>query len=105
MIDLDKWGLSLAVFLPLVGALLIAVTPKTREDVIHFLSGLFTGLPLAIVIGVALTFDYHSGAMQFQVDASWIPSIGARYHVGIDGIALAMFVLTFLVTFLCFVYS
>ena len=43
--------------------------------------------------------------MQYEVDASWIPTIGARFHMGIDGISLPLFVLTFLISFLCVIYS
>jgi NADH-quinone oxidoreductase subunit M len=33
------------------------------------------------------------------------PIIGARYHVGIDGISLPLYVLTFLLSFLCAIYT
>ena len=36
---------------------------------------------------------------------SWIPAIGVRYHVGIDGISLPLYVLTFLLSFLCAIYT
>jgi NADH-quinone oxidoreductase subunit M len=52
-----------------------------------------------------MRFDFGSGAMQFDVDASWIPTIGARFHMGLDGISIPLFLLTFLVSFLCVIYS
>jgi NADH-quinone oxidoreductase subunit M len=101
------WAVSLAVFLPLVGAAVLTVLPKewASTNRPHVVAGLFTAAPLAIVIWMAAQFDYHSGRMQFVVDASWIPTIGARYHVGVDGISFGLFLLTFLVTFLCVIYS
>jgi NADH-quinone oxidoreductase subunit M len=39
------------------------------------------------------------------LDVSWIPVIGARYHVGIDGISLPLFELTLGLSFLCAIYS
>ena len=36
-----------------------------------------------------------SMAFQFVENVDWIPSIGARYHLGIDGISLNLVVLTF----------
>jgi len=103
----ETWAVSAAVFLPLVGALVILALPKAvaRERLVFFLAGLFSGLPFIVAVGIALRFAYGSGAMQFEVNASWIPTIGARYHIGLDGISLPLFVLTFLVTFLCVVYS
>src|SRR4030081_3398260 len=102
---LAQWGLTLAVFLPIVGAALIAFTPKEQERTIQFLSLAFTFLPL--VVGVLLLRVYHIGmpGMQLETNRTWIPSIGANYHVGIDGISLPLLELTLLVTFLCAIYS
>ncbi|MGH2703963.1 MAG: complex I subunit 4 family protein [Actinomycetota bacterium] len=102
---LENWGLTFSVFLPALGAALIAITPKAREDAVKLLALLFTGLPLAI--GVALLGPYQLGetGLQLQTNVDWIPSIGARYHIGIDGISLPMLELTLLVTFLCVIYT
>jgi NADH-quinone oxidoreductase subunit M len=107
MIDLHTWGVSLAVFLPLLGALVLMVLPKelARGNIPHLVAGVFTVIPLLLGIAMATSFDYHSGAMQFEVNASWIPTIGARYHVGVDGISFGLFLLTFLITVLCIIYS
>jgi NADH-quinone oxidoreductase subunit M len=43
--------------------------------------------------------------LQFEVNTEWIPVIGARYHVGIDGISLPLYVLTLALSFLCAIYS
>jgi len=101
------WSVSTAVFLPLVGAILIFALPKTvmKDGAVYFISMVTSGLSLLISIWIAINFHFHSGGMQFQVNASWIPTIGARYHVGIDGISLPLFVLTFLITMLCTIYS
>jgi NADH-quinone oxidoreductase subunit M len=104
---IDTWGLSAAVFLPLVGAIVIMAVPKSiaRNNTVFFLAGIFTGLPLIVVIGLLMKFHFGAAGMQFQVDATWIPTIGARYHIGIDGISLPLFALTYLVSFLCVIYS
>jgi NADH-quinone oxidoreductase subunit M len=103
---IETWGLSAAVFLPLLGAIVIMAVPRSaRDSFVYFLAGVFSGLPLIVAVDVALRFHYGSSRMQFEVNNSWIPSVGARYHLGIDGISLALFVLTFLITFLCVVYS
>jgi NADH-quinone oxidoreductase subunit M len=101
---LETWGLTAAVFLPVVGAGIIALTPKENEKAIKFFSLVFSGLPLLLGILLIGPFTRGSG-MRLQVNAPWIPSINARYHVGIDGISLPLLELTFLVTFLCMVYS
>ncbi len=107
MTGLETWGLPVAVFLPLAGALVISTLPRTvaSERLVQFLATLGTGLPFIVVVALAMRFSFSSGGMQFQVDTSWIPTIGARFHMGLDGISLALFLLTFLVSFLCVIYS
>jgi len=104
---LETWGLTAAVFLPVVGAGIIALTPKRNEKAIKFFSLVFSGLPLLLGILLIGPFSGHRGGsgMRLQVNAPWIPSINARYHVGIDGISLPLLELTLLVTFLCMIYS
>ena len=81
--NLQTWGVSLAVFLPLVGAMVLTALPKEwgATNRAHFVAGIFTAAPLAIVALMATQFNYHSGRMQFEVNASWIPTIGARYPI------------------------
>ena len=106
MSTFDTWALSLAVFVPLVGALLITVVPKAQEQAIRFAAVAASGISLIVSIIVLARFDYgDTQRLQFVVDKSWIETIGARYHLGVDGISLPMLALTTLLTFLCVVYS
>ena len=103
---LNNWGISLMVFLPLVGVLAMLVVPKARESY-HKLVALGASLVVGL-IGILLmtNFDYDAGGkLQFVVDKSWIPIINSRYIVGIDGISLPMIALTLLVVPLCIIYS
>ncbi|MGW5681630.1 complex I subunit 4 family protein [Nonomuraea sp. NPDC003754] len=64
-----------------------------------------SGLTLALAVMLAATFAYGQAARpQFTVDLPWIPGLGLRFHLGVDGISLSLVVLTALLTFLCFVY-
>src|SRR3989442_400437 len=103
----DTWALSLGVFVPLVGALLITVIPKAKEPVVKAIAVGASGVSLVVSIIVLARFNFGAATrtFQFKVDRSWIETIGARYHLGVDGIGLPLFVLTTLLTFLCVVYS
>jgi NADH-quinone oxidoreductase subunit M len=103
---LNSWGLSLAVFLPLIGSLIMLLIPKAREGA-HKVIALATSLVVGLLGVLLLTnFDYdQSGTLQFVVDKSWIPLINSRYIVGMDGISLPMIALTLLVVPLCIIYS
>ncbi|HEY3208590.1 MAG TPA: proton-conducting transporter membrane subunit, partial [Actinomycetota bacterium] len=102
----DQWAVTLAVFLPTVGALVIAVIPGTMDRLIRGLGILFSGA--ALVVGIVMLFGFNYGAhdgLQFEQNVSWISTISARYHVGVDGISLPLFELTLLLSFLCAVYT
>ena len=64
-----------------------------------------TALAFVLSVIIAATYDYGAGGLQFELDTTWIPVIGARYHVAIDGISIPLYVLTFLLGFLCSVYT
>jgi NADH-quinone oxidoreductase subunit M len=102
----DTWSLSLVVFLPLVGALAITVVPKAQEAAVRAVALIASGASLVISVIVLARFDFdNTRTFQFVVDESWIETIGARYHMAIDGISLPLLVLTTLLVFLCVVYS
>ncbi|MFI7228402.1 NuoM family protein [Nonomuraea angiospora] len=90
---------------PLLGALLLLLAPHRLRPLLHTYGLTLSGLTLALAALMAATFDYSRGARpQFEVDRAWIPGLGLRFHLGVDGISLPLIVLTALLTFLCFVY-
>jgi NADH-quinone oxidoreductase subunit M len=102
----DDWGVSLATFLPIVGAVVLLFIPAARERLIKLVGLATTGLALLVGIVVAARFDYGAaGEIQFDVKREWIPQITANYHIGLDGMALPLFVLSLLVSFLCMIYT
>ena len=102
---LQDWGVSLATFLPVVGAIVLLFIPSKNDRLIKMIG---SGFALAaLIVGVLILFEFNyddPGTMQFVVDAEWIPTIDARYHIGLDGMSLPMFELSLLVSFLCMVY-
>ncbi|MGH2635018.1 MAG: complex I subunit 4 family protein [Actinomycetota bacterium] len=102
----ENSAITIATFLPVAGALVIALIPRQYDRAVRALGIVFTGAALVVALALALDFDYGAGpGLQFELDASWIPAIDARYHVGIDGISLPLFVLTFALSFLCAIYT
>ena len=101
----ENSAITITTLLPIVGALVIAVMPKEKDRTIRLLGILITGAALVLAVAIALGFDLHREGLQFVLDVEWIPIIGARYHVGIDGISLPLYVLTFLLSFLCAIYT
>ena len=101
----DSWGVSLTVFLPLLGTIVLLFIPAALESVVKLVGTVFAGLALVAGVLVLIAFDYgKSGEIQLDVNETWIEQIGARYHIGIDGISLPLLILSVLVCFLCMIY-
>jgi len=103
---LDSWGLTVATFSPLVGALVMFLIPKEKEYE-HKMIALITSLWVAFVgLMILIWFDLDATEkLQYVVDKSWIDAIHSRYVVGLDGISLPLLLLTVLIVPLCIVYS
>ena len=97
--------LSVLLFVPLLGALLIGLLSKEREGPIKILAIVAALVPLLISLFLLANFDPGVGGMQFEEQYQWIPQIGVSYHIGIDGISLPMVLLTTLLSFLVMIWN
>jgi NADH-quinone oxidoreductase subunit M len=103
---LNDWGLTLVVFLPVLGALVMAAIPRSNETAVKRLGALVAVVTFLLSVVVAAKFDYgRASAYQFEVSRSWIGAINANYHVGIDGISLPLLVLSTFIVVLSVIYS
>src|SRR5690606_1860249 len=96
------WLTTLLV-LPLLGALVVALLPRSSTAVRPVALG-FSLLTLAV--GVALTTQFRTGSDEpFQLTEvhSWIPQFGVSYALGIDGISLTMILLGLVLVPICIV--
>ena len=100
------WGLTASIFLPVVGMAIVLAIPKAQEQLIKIVALLTTLATLAAGVLLLVRFDYDkTGDLQFEADKSWIDVIQSRYHIGIDGIALPLLVLSMVITVMCVIYS
>ena len=80
---LNHWGLSLAIFLPVAGAIVMLVIPRKEESAHKWIALLTSGAVFVMGILLLTNFDYdRSGELQYVVDKQWIPLINSRYIVG-----------------------
>jgi NADH-quinone oxidoreductase subunit M len=82
--------LSLMIFLPVAGAVVIALVPRERESLIRWIGLAASLLTLLVAVAVAVAFDPTTGEMQFVEQLRWIPALGISYSVGMDGISLLL---------------
>lgn len=79
---------------PMVGAAVVILLPSAARGLAKYLALALSLAVLAITIGLAVGFDPGGEQYQFVEDHDWIPSFGTGYILGLDGIALALVVLT-----------
>src|SRR5207249_4736318 len=86
--------LSLILFEPLVGALVRLLVNKRNADAIRWIANV-TAL-VGFVISMPLWFWYNPSSADFQLVecAPWIPSVGAEYFLGVDGLSVLLILLT-----------
>ena len=104
MSGIDSYILTLVIFIPLAGALLLLVFPRRHRDIRVF--SLVVSL-LAFVASLHLVAHLHrlQSGFQFEVDYPWIPTPNIHYHIGVDGISAWLVVLTTFLTPLCVLIS
>ncbi len=90
--------LSLLIFTPLVGALILLFVPNRRVDIHRWGAFAISLVAFAISLLVALGFDNDQAGFQLVQTVDWIGFFGIQYKVGVDGISLVLVLLTTLLT-------
>jgi NADH-quinone oxidoreductase subunit M len=86
--------LTITLFTPLVGAVVLMLLNKERIDAIRWVANIFAFAGFLVSLPLVFWFQSAQPGFQFAEEAAWIPSIGARYSLGIDGISLLLVMLT-----------
>jgi NADH-quinone oxidoreductase subunit M len=88
--------LSVILFMPMLGAILIAIFGR-NEKYIKPMALVFTAIPFLISIVLFIAFDRSgsaAGTMQFEENYLWISPLNAYYHLGVDGLSMPLLLLT-----------
>nr|WP_231912550.1 NADH-quinone oxidoreductase subunit M [Rhodococcus sp. EPR-157] len=80
--------------LPVIGAVLTLVTPRSRPQLAKTCALTASLVTLAVAVVLVVQFDPGGENYQFVESHWWIESFGARYELGVDGIALVLVLLT-----------
>ncbi|MYK89719.1 MAG: Fe-S-binding domain-containing protein, partial [Acidobacteria bacterium] len=90
----DSSLLSLILFTPLVGALVLLFVPKRQEDVIRWIANVAVFIGFLVSLPLWFHYDTANPDFQFVERLPWIPSIGAEYFLGVDGFSVLLILLT-----------
>ncbi len=91
--------------IPLVGAVIVMLLPKAREAEARVVAMGVSLVALVASIVMAVQYKTGGGRFQFTQDYTWIKAFGAHYAVGVDGIALALILMTTVLTPVCILAS
>ncbi len=92
--NLDHSILSIITFVPLVGAIVLALLPD-KGKTMQWGALAVSLITFACTLHLPAHFNYHAGAaFQFEQNCSWITKPAINYHLGIDGLSLWLIVLT-----------
>ena len=86
--------LTLLSVIPIVGAIPIIFFPRTDTLLNRTWLLLVSLVEFAVSLGLFAGFQIGGSGPQFVEQIPWVPSLGIQYHVGIDGISLAMILLS-----------
>ena len=93
--------LSIVIFLPLLGVIAIALLRGLGASAVKVIALGIGLLTFIISLGLYTGFDATTATFQSVTQQEWIPGLGTKYHIGIDGISLWLVLLTTLLTPVC----
>ena len=92
--------LTLLIWLPILGGFATLALGNERADAARWFATAVAAVTLALSVLLFTGFDFVAPGMQFVEDRAWIPAFDIRYHLGADGISVALIGLTTLTSLL-----
>ncbi|MGH9058950.1 MAG: complex I subunit 4 family protein, partial [Acidimicrobiales bacterium] len=86
--------LTVAIFIPIAGAIAVALLPSRFTADIKTVGVIATAFELATVITLLIEFTSRRAGFQFISHQTWISSFGIEWKVGVDGISLFLVAIT-----------
>ena len=106
---MENYILTLLIFLPVLGAILMLPASKyiKIDNIVKWIAVATTGLQLLLAGWLYMIFDPTVAVMDspFTVQVDWIKHFNIEYFIGVDGLSIPMVLLTALLSFLCIVAS
>ncbi|MEA5445806.1 NADH-quinone oxidoreductase subunit M [Gammaproteobacteria bacterium AB-CW1] len=92
--------LSLLIWLPIIGGIAVLFADRFGLGDVRWWALGISSLVFILSIPLWTAFDTTTAAMQFEERLPWIETLGAYYHLGVDGISMPMILLTTFMTVL-----
>ncbi|MCL4402186.1 MAG: NADH-quinone oxidoreductase subunit M [Acidobacteria bacterium] len=102
---MDQHLLSLVLFTPLAGLLVLLFIPSSAKTAIKVWANVAAFAGFLVSLLLLVRFDENAAGFQMVEKADWIPTLGVKYFLGIDGISLLLIMLTTVMGFLAVLSS
>src|SRR5437016_4107822 len=86
----ESYLLSIILFAPFVGAVVLLFVSNRRPFLVRQVAVLFSGISFFASFYLLFAFDWHKGGYQFQQNYLWSEQLGIQFHLGVDGIGVPM---------------
>jgi NADH-quinone oxidoreductase subunit M len=91
---MKQYLLTILILLPVLGAVVSAVYSQVNKNEDHYKWLALSFSVATFALSLLLIGGTGAAGYSFEQNASWIGAIGARYHLGVDGISLWLVILT-----------
>ncbi|HTS79202.1 MAG TPA: NADH-quinone oxidoreductase subunit M [Myxococcaceae bacterium] len=91
---LSPWLVTLVIFQPVVSAVLVGLLPQNEKRLVRGWTFLAMLLNFGLTVLLYSAFDPKGPEFQLEQRAQWISDLGISYHVGVDGLAVSLMLLT-----------
>ena len=88
------WLVTLVVFQPLLSAALVALLPQNEKRLVRAWTFLALLLNFGLTVLLYAAFEPRGPEFQLEQRLPWIADLGISYHVGVDGLAVSLMLLT-----------
>ena len=102
---MDQHLLSIVLLTPMAGLAVLLFIPGTSKGLVRVWANLVGFAGFLISLPLVSRFQKGVPGFQFEERMDWIPSLGAHYHIGMDGISLLLVMLTTLMGFIAILCS
>ncbi len=92
--------LSLLIWLPIIGGILVLALGQQRPSLVKLLSITMALAVFVLSLTLWTQFDRSTASLQFVEQTVWIEALAIYYHLGVDGIAMPLVILTSFITVL-----
>ena len=93
----SSW-LSWLIFFPLLAAVVITVLPRLSGATIRWLATIASVIEFGFSLPLWWRYRPGEAGFQFSEQITWLPSLGATYHLGADGVSVLLALLTTVLT-------